>query len=203
MEVEENETMRISTVKMQFPLIFNSACLSLLILAVSAPAAAQPQNWWEVQPSGIVEHGKLDEIKTMRNVYVQIVFNRPGTGQITSETEQADIRRNVIDAFRARKDLTVVAVPEQADFAVILRTTVSVPSADNPRHGNFSVVLDQDEEVSVEAIVMVPRKMPDGTFRPRFVWENYSPNVQAGAIAGSRFVVEGFLSELKNLRERK
>ena len=195
--------MQIGNVKKQSSLIFNSACLALLFLAVSTPARAQRQTWWDLQTSGTVERGTLDEIKTMKNIYIQVVFTRPGTGQITSETEQADIRRNVIDAFRSRKDLNVVAVPDKADFALLVRTTVSVPSADAPGHGNFSVVLDQDEEVSVEAIVLVPKKLPDGSFRPRFVWENFSPNVQMGALAGSRFVVDNFLGELKKLRERK
>jgi len=195
--------MQIGNVKKQSSLIFNSACLALLFLAVSTPARAQRQTWWDLQTSGTVERGTLDEIKTMKNIYIHVVFTRPGTGQITSETEQADIRRNVIDAFRSRKDLNVVAVPDKADFALLVRTTVSVPSADAPGHGNFSVVLDQDEEVSVEAIVLVPKKLPDGSIRPRFVWENFSPNVQMGALAGSRFVVDNFLGELKKLREQK
>jgi len=183
--------------------IFKSACFAVLVLTVSAPAGAQTQSWWDLQTSGVVERGTLDEIKAMKNIYIQVVFSRPGTGQITSETEQADIRRNVIEAFRSRKDLNVVAVPDKADFALLIRTTVSVPSTDNPRHGNFSVVLDQDEEVSVEAIVLVPKKLPDGSYRPRFVWENFSPNAQMGALAGSRFVVENFLGELKKVRDRK
>ena len=111
--------MQNAIVKKQSSLIFKSACFTLLILAVSAPARAQTQTWWDLQTSGVVERGTLDEIKAMKNIYIQVVFTRPGTGQITSETEQADIRRNVIEALRSRKDLNVVAVPDKDDFALI------------------------------------------------------------------------------------
>jgi hypothetical protein len=184
--------------------LFRAICFVSLVLEMAPLVLAQVQNWWVLPLTGAVEHGRLDEIKTKRNVFVDVALNRPGLGQITSTTEQADIRKSVVAAFRSIKELSVVSVPEKADFVVILQTTVSVPAPESPRPANFSVVLDQDEEVSVEMTVLVPGgKLPDGTFRSRSVWEGFSPNVQMGALAGSRFVVDGFLWELQKIREKK
>jgi len=176
----------------------------LIVVAWSPMVRAQVQNWWVLPSGGDAELGRLSELRTKRSVYVDVVLNKPGLGQITSATEQADIRKSVVEAFKSHKDLSVVTGPERADFAVLVRTTVSVPGTDSPRPANFSVVLDQDEEVSVEVTVLVPGgKLADGTFTPRSVWESYSPNVQMGALAGSRFVIDGFLWELKKVREKK
>jgi hypothetical protein len=184
--------------------VFRSTCFVSLVLATGLLLRAQAQNWWVLPTTGAVEQGKLSEIKTRRNVYIDVALNRPGLGQVTSATEQADIRKNVVEAFKSQKELSIVTGPERADFVVILRTTVAVPGPDSPRAANFSVVLDQDEEVSVEMTVLVRGgKESDGTFRSRSVWEGFSPNVQMGALAGSRFVVDGFLWELKKVREKK
>jgi len=184
--------------------VFQTICLFLLFFNSGPQVLAQVQNWWVLPSTGAVEQGRLNEIETKRNVYIDVELKRPGLGLITSTTEQADVRKNVVDAFRSSRELTVVTGPERADFVVILRTTVVVPAPDVPLTANFSVVLDQDEEVSVEMTVLVPGgKLPDGTFRSRSVWEGFSPNVQMGALAGSRFVVDGFLWELQKVRERK
>jgi hypothetical protein len=184
--------------------VFKTICFVALVLSMGPRLRAQDQNWWVLPSTGALEHGQLNEIKTKRNVYIDVALNRPGLGQVTSTTEQADIRRNVVEAFKSHRELSLVTGPERADFVVILRTTVAVPGPDSPRSANFSVVLDQDEEVSVEMTVLVPGgKQPDGTFRSRSVWEGFSPNVQMGALAGSRFVVDGFLWELKRIREKK
>jgi len=176
----------------------------LIVVAISAPVWAQVQNWWVLPSNGAAEQGKLTELKTKKRVYVDVVLNRPGIGQISSTTQQADVRKNVVDAFKSQKELSVVLSPENAEFALLVRTTVSVPGADSPHPANFSVVLDQDEEVSVEVTVLVPGgKLPDGTFKARSVWEGFSSNVQMGAVAGSRFMVDGFLWELKKMREKK
>jgi hypothetical protein len=184
--------------------VFKTICFVSLVLLMEPWSRAQAQNWWVLPSTGAVEQGRLNEIKAKRNVYIDVGLNRPGLGQVTSTTEQADVRKNVVDAFKSQKELSIVTGPERADYVVILRTTVALPGPDSPRSANFSVVLDQDEEVSVEMIVLVPGgKQPDGTFRSRSVWEGYSPNVQMGALAGSRFVVDGFLWELKKIREKK
>jgi hypothetical protein len=166
---------------------------------------AQSQNWWVLPASGPAERGKLDEIKTAKKVYLNVTFDSSGAAQITNTTEQADIRKNVEDAFKAHKGLTIVSNPLQAEFAVIVRTTLAAAGTESERPGNFSVALDPDAEISVEVTVLVPgTKMPTGgTFKPRSVWQITSPNVQLEAGAGARFVVDGFLWELKKLREGK
>ena len=178
----------------------------VLSAAICTPlwAWSQAQNWWVLPSTGASEQGRLSEIKTKHRVYIDVALSRPGLGQITSSTQQADVRRNVVDAFKSHKDLSVVLNPESAEFAVVLRTTVSLPGTDSPRPANFSVVMDQDEEVSVELTVLVPGgRLPDGTFRSRSVWQGFSSNAQMGAMAGSRFMVDGFLWELKNIRDKK
>ena len=196
--------MRIGKVEKNHVRVFKSIGLLLLVIAWSPMVRAQVQNWWALPSGGDAELGRLSELRTKRSVYVDVALNRPGLGQITSATEQADIRKSIVDAFKSHKDLSVVTGPERADFAVLVRTTVSVPGIDSPRPANFSVVLDQDEEVSVEVTVLVPgAKQPDGTLRSRTVWESFSSNVQMGVLAGSRFAVDGFLWELKKVREKK
>jgi hypothetical protein len=165
---------------------------------------AQAQNWWVLPASGAGERGKLEEIKIKKKVYLNVTFDNSGPGQITNAAEQADIRKNVANAFKAHKDLTVVLNPATADFAVIVKTSASVAGAETERPGNFSVALDPDAEISVDVTVLVPgTKLSDGTFKSRSVWQVSSQNVQMEAGAGAAFVVDGFLWELKKLRERK
>jgi len=175
----------------------------LLILCTTA--WAQSQNWWILPSIGPAERGKLEEIKAMKKVYLNVTFDSSGAGQITNTTEQADIRKNVEDAFKAHKGLSIVSNPLQAEFAVIVRTTLASAGAETERPGNFSVALDPDSEISVEVTVLVPgAKLPSGgLFKPRSVWQISSSNVQLEAGAGARFVVDGFLWELKKLREGK
>jgi len=53
-------------------------------------------------------------------------------------------------------------------------------------------------------VLVAGAKMPTGgTFKPRSVWQISSSNVQLEAGAAARFVVDGFLWELKKLREGK
>jgi len=175
------------------------------LLTLGTTAWAQSQNWWILPASGPAERGKLDEIKTMKKVFLNVTFDNSGAGQITSATEQADIRKNVEDAFKAHKGLSIVSNPLQAEFAVIVRTSLAAAGAETERPGNFSVALDPDAEISVEVTVLVPgAKLPTGgLFKPRSVWQISSSNVQLEAGAAARFVVDGFLWELKKLREGK
>jgi len=146
----------------------------------------------------------MEEIKLKKKVFLNVTFETSGPGQITSTSEQADIRKNVSDAFKAHKDLTVVLNPATADFAVVVKASASTAGAETERPANFSVSLDSDAEISVDMTVLVPgAKLFDGTFKSRAVWQVSSPNVQMEAGAGARFVVDGFLWELKKLREAK
>jgi len=186
------------------PRVFKTVCFALLLLTTSAAVWAQSQNWWVLPATGPAERGKIDEIKIMKKVYLNVTFESGGPGQITSATEQSDIRKNVADAFKAHKGLTIVSNPLQADFAVIVRTSMSVAGPETERPPNFSVALDPDAEISVEVTVLVPgAKLPAGLFKPRSVWQVSSPNVQLEAGAAARFVVDGFLWELKKIRDGK
>jgi hypothetical protein len=186
------------------PQIFTTVCFTLLLLILSTSVWAQVQNWWVLPATGAAERGKIEEIKIKKKVFINVTFDNSGPGQITSTVEQADIRKNVTDAFKAHKGLTIVNTPSMADFAVIVKTTAAAAGNETEHTGNFSVALDPDEEISVEVTVLVPgAKLADGTFKSRSVWQISSPNVQMEAGAGARFVVDGFLWELKKLREAK
>ena len=196
--------MRIGKVREYSPRVFTTVCFTLLLLALTTSVWAQAQNWWVLPANGAAERGKMEEIKLKKKVFLNVTFETSGPGQITSTSEQADIRKNVSDAFKAHKDLTVVLNPATADFAVVVKASASTAGAETERPANFSVSLDSDAEISVDMTVLVPgAKLFDGTFKSRAVWQVSSPNVQMEAGAGARFVVDGFLWELKKLREAK
>jgi hypothetical protein len=186
------------------PRVFITVSFTLLLLILATSVWAQAQNWWVLPATGAAERGKMEEIKLKKKVFLNVTFETSGPGQITSTSEQADIRKNVSDAFKAHKDLTVVLNPATADFAVVVKASTSTGGAETERPANFSVSLDSDAEISVDVTVLVPGlKLADGTFKSRAVWQVSSPNVQMEPGAGARFVVDGFLWELKKLRERK
>jgi len=194
--------MRIGKFREHPPRVFTTVCFTFLLLSIATTAWAQAQNWWVLPSNGAVERGKLEEIKLKKKVFLNVTFDTSGPGQITSSSEQADIRKNVSDAFKAHKDLTVVLNPATADFAVIVKASAS--AAENEHPANFSVSSDSDSEISVDVTVLVPgTKLSDGTFKSRSVWQVSSPNVQMEAGAGARFVVSGFLWELNKLRTAK
>ena len=193
--------MRIRKFSVFSPRIFATVCFTLILLTITMTVWAQAQNWWVLPSNGAAERGKLEEIKLKKKVFLNVTFETSGPGQITSSSEQADIRKNVSDAFRGHKDLTVVLNPATADFAVIVKAAASTGEAEHP--ANFSVS-EADSEVSVDVTVLVPgAKLSDGTFKSRSVWQVSSPNVQMEAGAGARFVVNGFLWELNKLRNAK
>jgi hypothetical protein len=196
--------MRIRNFREHSPRVFTTVCFTLLLMAITTTVWAQAQNWWVLPSNGAVERGKLEEIKLKKKVFLNVTFETSGPGQITSSSEQADIRKNVSDAFKGHKDLTVVLNPATADFAVIVKASASTSGAESEHPANFSVSADADSEISVDVIVLMPgTKMADGTFRSRSVWQVSSPNVQMEAGAGARFVVNGFLWELNKLRTAK
>ena len=185
------------------PRISTTVCFTLILLAITTTVWAQAQNWWVLPSNGAAERGKLEEIKLKKKVFLNVTFETSGPGQITNSSEQADIRKNVSDAFKGHKDLTVVLNPATADFAVVVKAAASSPGTEGEHPANFSVA-DSDAEISVDVTVLVPgAKLPDGTFKSRSVWQVSSPNVQMEAGAGARFVVNGFLWELNKLRTAK
>jgi len=175
-----------------------------VLLAFCLTANAQSQNWWTLpQQTGSIEHGKLEELKAKKKVYVNVTYDNNLPGQVTSPTEKADIQKAVLKAVSSHKGLTVVANPSTAEFAVMVRITAS-PANIEDRPGNFSVALDPESEIGVEVTVLVPgAKLADGSFKPRSVWQNGSANVQTEAAPGATFVVGGFLWELKKLKDAK
>jgi hypothetical protein len=194
--------MRIYKLREYSPRIFTTVCFTLFLLAITTTVWAQAQNWWVLPSNGAVERGKLEEIKLKKKVFLNVTFETSGPGQITSTSEQGDIRKNVSDAFKGHKDLTVVLNPATADFAVIVKAAAST-AGEGEHPANFSAA-DSDAEISVDVTVLVPgAKLSDGTFKSRSVWQVSSPNVQMEAGAGARFVVNGFLWELNKLRTAK
>src|SRR6187399_3277785 len=196
--------MRNDRLRKHSPRVLTMICFTLLLLVMTTSVWAQAQNWWVLPATGAAERGKLEEIKLKKKVFLNVTFETSGPGQITSSSEQADIRKNVSEAFKAHKGLTVVLNPSTADFAVVVKTSASQAAGETDRPANFSVSLDPDAEISVDVTVLVPgAKISEGTFKSRAVWQVSSSNVQMEAGAGARFVVDGFLWELKKLREGK
>src|SRR6185295_2212319 len=121
-----------------------------VLLAFCLTSNAQSQNWWTLpQQTGSIEHGKLEELKAKKKVYVNVTYDNNLPGQVTSPTEKADIQKAVLKAVSSHKGLTVVANPSTAEFAVMVRITAS-PANIEDRPGNFSVALDPESEIGVE-----------------------------------------------------
>jgi hypothetical protein len=119
-----------------------------------------------------------------------------------SPAERKALEREVKETLTSQKNLQIVNVPENAEFAVLVRTTTAAGAGE--RGPNFSLALDEDAEVSVDVTVVVPgTKLSNGSFVPRIVWESSSPHTQVEAPAAARFTVDGFLWELKKLQEKK
>ena len=179
-------------------------CSTLLALAFSDVAAAQTaQNWWTLNVErDLAEKGKLKELLTKKKVYVNVSFSDTRPNSPANSQEQNNVSRAVNEAVAARKDLQKVTYPEEAEFALLVRASTAQGTGD--RGPNFSLLLDPDAEVAIEVLVLVPgSKRADGTRAPRLVWEASSPNAQLEAAPAARFTVDGFLWELRKLREKK
>jgi len=167
------------------------------------PARAQSQNWWTVNSErDLPEKGKLKELLTKKKVYVNVSYTDTRPNYPAGGPELNNISRAVNEAISAQKDLQKVTFPEEAEFAVIVRAQMGQGTGD--RGPNFSVNLDTDAEVSVEVLVLIPgTRQADGTRMPRIVWDASSPNTKLEAAPAARFTVDGFLWELKKLKEKK
>ena len=180
-----------------------STSLLLSVLCISSQAQQTSQNWWTLNSErDLAEKGKLREILTKKKVYVNVSFSDTRPNSQTGNLEQNSVSRAVNDALFAHKELQKVTYPEEADFAVIVRTATAQGNGD--RGPNFSLLLDTEAEVSMEVLVLVPgTQRPDGTRMPRLVWDASSPNTQIEAASAARFTIDGFLWELRKLREKK
>lgn len=178
-------------------------CVAIVVAAFSPPASAQSApNWWTLNIERDLEKGKLKELLTKRKVYVNVSFtdNRPNPP--LNSQDLTNINKAVNEAIAAQKFLQKVTYPEEAEFAILVRAATTQGTGD--RGPNFSLVLDAEAEVDIEVLVLVPGdRRPDGSRTPRLVWEASSPNAQVEAAPAARFTVDGFLWELRKLREKK
>ena len=180
-------------------------CFTLLVADASKLAAGQEEptlirNWWSPAADEARERGKLSELVNKKKVYVTTSFTDSRTISDPSTTRSGDVHRRVLGAFSVHKELQIVPVPSQADFAVVVRTTATTENADRPP--NFSFALDSSTAVAVDVFVVVPgSKRSDGTMRPRVVWEYSSSDAQVEAEPAARFAVDGFLWELSKLKD--
>jgi hypothetical protein len=178
----------------------------LLTPAFRKVTAAQdvPQesgHWWAPTAGEPKDIGKLSELLNMKKVYVTTSFTDSRTISEPSPTRSGDIHRMVLDAIAVHKEMHVVPVPSQADFAILVRATASTESGDRPP--NLSLALDPSTVVAVEVMVLVPGSVQsDRTVRPRVVWESSIPDAQVEAQSAARSTVDGFLWELEKSKDR-
>ena len=176
-------------------------CLLLFLLThLSGSAAQETRNWWTVNSEREdTEKGRLQELLNRKRVYVNVTFTDTRPNSPLNNTERNDITQAVKESISVQKDLKMVMYPEEAEFAVLVRATMSQGTGPN-----FSLLLDSEAEVSIDVIVVIPGSpLSDGTRMPRVVWEASSPNAQVEARSAARFTVDGFLWELKKLRPKR
>jgi len=157
-------------------------------------------HWWAVSSTDVTEHGQFSELANRHRVYVWTKFDDLRTIDVPSPTSQADVQHEVMQAVSAVRGLQIVGNPSMAEFAILVRTSAATSAGEHEEPGNFSLVLDPSTRISVDIAVLVPgMQMPDGTRRPRMVWDASSPNVKFEAQSAARFMLEGFLSEFRKL----
>jgi len=174
--------------------------LSLLVLttvfALATPARAQ--NWWTTG-EGTPETGKLQELKTKRKVFLNVVFSTTES-DVNAQQEQAQIRRVVTRALEAYKGLVLVSAADQAEIAISITASQSNggPAAGL---GNFSLSLDPNIQVPLEVTVLIRGTLlRNGNYRPRVVWSMSSQNVHGEPGPAAVFAVDGFIDQLKKSR---
>ena len=176
-----------------------------LVFAVSTPAQTyevESGKWWNPATDGKRENGNLEELVNKKKVYVVTSFTDSRTISEPSPTRSGDVHRVILDGISIHKDLQVVPVPSQADFAIVVRASATTESDERPP--NLSLALDPSTAVGVEVLVLIPgSKRPDGTIHPRVVWESSIENAQVEAQAAARSAVDGFLWELSKVKHQK
>lgn len=182
------------------------SCFVLLTRGAAGVAQAQSEpvasgNWWSPSAENGWEIGKLSELANRKKVYIVASFTDSRTISEPSATRTGDVHRVVLEALTAHKDLQVVPVPSQADFAILVRTSATTDSGERPP--NLSLALDASTVVAVDVQVVVPgSKRSNGVIQPRVVWESSVANAQVEAQSAARSTVEGFLWELSKLKEK-
>ena len=186
--------------------VLGISCFVLLAHGAAAGAQAQSEpvasgNWWSPSADSGWETGKLSELANQKKVYVVASFTDARTISEPSPTRTGDVHRVVLEALTEHKDLQVVSVPSQADFAILVRTSASTDSGDRPP--NLSLALDPSTVIAVDVQVLVPgSKRPNGAIQPRVVWASSISNAQVEAQSAARSTVDGFLWELSKLKQK-
>ena len=173
--------------------------LSLLLFAMifSRALPANAQNWWSTG-EGTPESGKLQELKTKRKVFLNVVFTTT-ENEVNAQQEQAQIRRVVTRAIEAYKGLQLVATADLAEIAISVVASQSATTTGGL--GNFSLSLDPNVQVPLEVSVLIRGAIQaNGMYRPRVVWSMSSQNVHGEPGPAAVFAVDGFIDQLKRSR---
>lgn len=198
MIINKSSLFRRSLLRVLSPALF---VLTSAIAVLAQTETATSGNWWNPSPDKTNESGKFSELVLKKKVYVIVSFKDARTITEPSPTQIGDVLRAVLEALSVYKDLQVVSVPSQADFAIRVLATATTDTSD--RLPNLSLALDPSTAVAVEVMVLIPgSKRPDGTSRSRVVWESSIANAQVEAQAATRSTVDGFLWELSKQKER-
>jgi hypothetical protein len=173
----------------------------LLLFTLQAPAA-QIRNWWTLDTErDSAQRGHLEELLARKKVYLNVTLGDTRTNSVNS-IERNDIIQAVKEVIVAQRDLKIVTYPEEAEFAILVHA--STKQGVGEQGPNFSLRLEAEIEVSIEAFVLVPgTRQRDGTRVPRIIWDASIPNAQTEAASAARFTVNGFFWELKKFRRRK
>jgi hypothetical protein len=171
---------------------------SLAILILATPAAAQ--TWW-TGGEGNSEAGKLQELKLKQRVYLNVVFTTTEP-EINAQQEQTLIRNMATRVIAEYKGLTLVGTPDQAELAISI-----VASQTNSGPGGTTQLAraasqDPNLETPLEVTVLVRgAQQRNGSYRPRVVWTTFTSNVQGEPGPASAFAINGFIEQLKRVRE--
>ena len=183
----------------RFRLVVSRTLMALLLLAAAQTYTAQSRNWWILSDRDNAQRGDLEELLGRKKVYVNVTIFDTRQNLLINTTERNDILQTVREAISSQRDIKMVTYPEEAEFAVLVRTATGEGVGPN-----FSLLLDSEAEVAIEVVVLIPgTRRRDGTRVPRIVWDASSPNVQTESVSAARFIVDGFLWELKKVREKK
>jgi hypothetical protein len=172
---------------------------SFTILVLAAPAAAQ--NWW-TGGDGSSELGKLQELKRKQKVYLNVVFTTTEP-EINPQQEQTLIRNIATRAIAAYKGLTLVGTPDQAELAISIVASQSNGGLAATQHA-LAANQDPNLETPLQVAVLVRgAQQRNGTYRARVVWNSTTSNVQGEPAPAAAFAINGFIDQLKRVREEK
>lgn len=172
----------------------------LAILVLATPAAAQ--NWWTGSGDN-GEAGKLQELKLKQKVYLNVVFTTTEP-EINPQQEQALIRNMATRAIAAYKGLTLVGTPDQAELAISI--VASQSNGGNAGATQHALAANQDPNLETPlevAVIVRGAQQRNGTYRARVVWTSSTSNVQGEPAPAAAFAINGFIDQLKRVREEK